>query len=319
MRLYVRRPPADCASAGLRRRGARPPAGTRRALRRGAHRLLPVLLAVGGGGGAAAAALRAGSRLARGLDAGVLARVPGARGRRGRLRGAADLRARSPARLLLLAPARRQAAGRGPPRPADGARGRVRGGHRAPLPRARRARGRVRRPPDPREARPGDHPRDRACQAQHPRAAGRDLRRRSRPGGGAAADPGAGYGGRRVRARLRRRRPCRRGVGRRALHAAALAPRGLWPGRGGGLRARDPECCGGVSRQRRHRADRAGRERARRALGLARGPGGGDRLGPLRGRRDARVDRRLVRRQRGAASIQSSLRTVAESYADARS
>ena len=116
-------------------------------------RLVPVLLAARGGVRAAACPVPHRRRLARALDARLLARVPRAGSAGGRLARAATLPARSAARLLLLATARAAAARRGSPRRGDRARGPVRGdaGRRR---RAGRAGRRLRGTAHPREAVP---------------------------------------------------------------------------------------------------------------------------------------------------------------------
>ena len=191
--LHRRRAPPHRPGAGLRRRlpGTCP---ARRRLRRGAHGVVPVLLAAGRRGGAPAAPLRPRGRLARGVDARLLARVPGPGRRRGLAR-AAPVRPHPPARVLLLAPARRPPAGRGPARRGHRARGRVRRAARAPArPRAPRAHGGVRRAPHPREARARARARGGPGARAAARPAGRDLRRRPRAPGGAGRGRAAGLG-----------------------------------------------------------------------------------------------------------------------------
>src|SRR5205823_14262831 len=97
---------ADSASARLRARRHRASAPARTTLRRRAHGLVPVLLAARRGRGAPARSLPALRRLARGLDEGVLARLPGTARRRRRMAGSAPVRAGPPASVLLLAAAR---------------------------------------------------------------------------------------------------------------------------------------------------------------------------------------------------------------------
>ena len=83
------------------------------------------------------------------------------------------LRAHSPARVLLFAPARRAPARRGGARRGDGAGGHVRRGLRpCGRPAARRARGRVRGPPHPGEAGAGD----RRARSQRARERAPELR-----------------------------------------------------------------------------------------------------------------------------------------------
>src|SRR4051812_33372290 len=81
--------------------------------------------AAGGGRAAARAALSARGRLARGVDARLLARLPRARGRLGRVARPDGVRAHPAARVLLLAPARGALAPRGPPGFGHRARGAV--------------------------------------------------------------------------------------------------------------------------------------------------------------------------------------------------
>ena len=100
------------------------------------------------------ARLPARRRLARGLDARLLGRVPRADRRADRPRRPDALPADPAARLLLLAPARAAACVDGrPARRADRARGRVRRAARATRAAPGRAARRVRRPPHPGEAR----------------------------------------------------------------------------------------------------------------------------------------------------------------------
>ena len=116
------------AAARLRAGRAAAPAAPRPPLRRRAHRLVPVLLAARRRRCCGRSArLRAGRRLARGVEPRVLARVP-RRASAGAIgyavqRACARLRQQ---RLLLLAPARRAAARGGAARRGDGPRGRVR-------------------------------------------------------------------------------------------------------------------------------------------------------------------------------------------------
>ena len=121
----------------LRRRLPGPLRPARRRLRRGAHGVVPVLLAAGRRGGAPAAPLRPRGRLARGVDARLLARVPGP----GRRRGLAVQRLCARARQRAFCFSRLHA-GR---LRAEGLRGE-----------RHRARGRVRRAA---RARPGPEPR----------------------------------------------------------------------------------------------------------------------------------------------------------------
>ena len=230
-------------------------------------------------------ALPPGRRLARGLDAELLARVPRSRRRRRRLAGPAAVRPGPPARVLLLAAARRAPARGGPAGRGHDARRRVRRAARgATLARRRAARG-VRRPPHPREARAGDRARDRAGARASAGTPGGDPRRR--PGApkvhalvrelgldGVVDVPGF------VADRRGRRR-----AGASAVHAAAVAARGLWARGDRGGSARDAERRRGRPRQRRGRAGRGRRQRRDRAVGVAGGPGGGDRAGPRRAAR----------------------------------
>ena len=108
-----------------------------------------------------AAPLPPGRRLARGLDAGLLARVPRPRCRRGRLAGAAAVPSDPAAGVLLLAPARAAAARARPARRADRGARSVRGAARPARRGARAADGRLRRPSHPGEARAGARPGDR--------------------------------------------------------------------------------------------------------------------------------------------------------------
>ena len=116
--LYTeKRPAADPAAARLRRRRAVAPAAPRAPLRRRAHRVVSVLLA------ARRRRSRARRPLPRWSSTGTRSGAPttgastsaGVGGRVGQLVQRA-LRARAPARVLLLAPARRTAARRGPAR-----------------------------------------------------------------------------------------------------------------------------------------------------------------------------------------------------------
>ena len=103
---------ADRAAAGVRARGPRASGAVRRALRRRPHRLVPLLQPARGGRCAPVARVPAGGRLARAVDARVLARLPRPGRRLGRLARAAGVRAHPPAGVLLLAPARGAARGR---------------------------------------------------------------------------------------------------------------------------------------------------------------------------------------------------------------
>ena len=98
-------------------RRARAPAAPRAPLRRRAHRVLPLLLAARRRRAATAAGLRAGRRLVRGLEPRPTggSTSAGSGGRVGSAR-AAPLRPRAPARVLLLAAARRAPARGGPAR-----------------------------------------------------------------------------------------------------------------------------------------------------------------------------------------------------------
>ena len=98
----------------------------RPALRRGPHRLVPVLLPAGRRGRAALRALRAASWTGTRSGRASTGASTSGRARAGRPPGAAPLRARPAAGLLLLPAARGPAGGGGAPRRADGARGRVR-------------------------------------------------------------------------------------------------------------------------------------------------------------------------------------------------
>ena len=108
-------------------------------LRRGPHRVVPVLLAARRGARAAAAPLPARGRLARGVDARLLARVPrpaSAAGSAGAVQRAVPARAAS-ARSASRGCTRARLRARRRARRAHGARGRVRGAARAapsPLP-----------------------------------------------------------------------------------------------------------------------------------------------------------------------------------------
>ena len=218
---------------------------------------------------AAARALRARRRLARGLERATTGAstsgAPGARRVRSCSASARGCRsARSASRELhARAPARG-----GPARRGDGA---ARASTRARSRRAeRRARReplvRVRRPPDPGEAGAGGRRGvalaarrgSRACAAtffgdgpEREARAGGD--RRARPAGASSRAPGF------VDSRRRSTRRC----GAATVHAAALAPRGLRPGRRRGGRAGHAERRGGGPGQRRDRADRGGRQRHR--------------------------------------------------------
>ena len=142
------------AAARVRRGRALASAAARAPLRRGPHRVVPVLLAAGGRRGAARGRLSAGGRLARGLDPGVLGRVP----RRGRR---AD-RQRSCRRSACACPSARSASRAFTPR--GWSREGCEAGRRCwrastpdrssrRLHLRRRAAGRLRRPPHPGEAR----------------------------------------------------------------------------------------------------------------------------------------------------------------------
>src|SRR4051812_12333212 len=99
--LHGGRPAPRAATAGLWGRRALAPAAPRPALRRRAHRVVPVLLAAGRRRGPAAPAVSPRRGLARGLVAPLLARVPRRARRPHRLAGAAPRGPRAPARLLL--------------------------------------------------------------------------------------------------------------------------------------------------------------------------------------------------------------------------
>src|SRR5205807_2622808 len=110
------RAPAHPAAARVRTRGVRAPAAPRPPLRRRPHGVLPLLLAARCRRAASAGALPPDGGLVRGMEPLLLARLSRPRGGRDRLPGAAALRAPAPARLLLLAPARRAPARAGPAR-----------------------------------------------------------------------------------------------------------------------------------------------------------------------------------------------------------
>src|SRR6266566_4660561 len=96
----------DPAAGALRTRRACPPAPAQEALRRRPHRLVPILLPPRGGSRRQARRLPASRRLARGLDARLLARVPRTNWGRDRLANPAGVPARAATRVLLLAAAR---------------------------------------------------------------------------------------------------------------------------------------------------------------------------------------------------------------------
>ena len=214
---------SDIPPGRVRRRRALASAAARAPLRRGPHRLVSVLLAAGGRRGAARGRLSARGRLARGLDPGVLGRLP-RRGRRAdRQPRAGPLPARAPARVLLFAPSRPQA-GRGrAAKPADGPGGRIRRTARAEDSPPGRAAGRLRRPPHSGEARAGARSRAGGATAHISGRSRGDLRRRTGTRAGLRARTTAGPGRRYLAARIRRRR---RGGGdpqARGLHGASLA------------------------------------------------------------------------------------------------
>ena len=91
-------PPLAFGLGVLRSSGA-----VRRALRRRPHGLVPLLQPARGGRAAAPGALSPGGRLARAVDARVLARLPRRRGRLGRLARAAGVRAHPAARVTAAA------------------------------------------------------------------------------------------------------------------------------------------------------------------------------------------------------------------------
>src|SRR5204862_5347220 len=98
-----RRPAAHPSAARVRRGGAVAPAPPRPPLPRRSHGVVPLLLAAGRGRGASARALSPAGRLARVVDAGLLARVPRpSRGSR-RLARAAAVHEGAAGGLLLLA------------------------------------------------------------------------------------------------------------------------------------------------------------------------------------------------------------------------
>ena len=253
------------------------PASAWSLVRRGPHRLVPLLLAAGCRRGAAGAALPPGSRLARGVDSRLLGGVPRAARGAGRRCRPEALPAREPARLLLLEAARAPPAREGRERRGHGARGRVRGRARAARAGAGRARCGVRRAAHSGEARAGAGAGAGAGARAHPRAARRGLRGRSRARQGPAAA---------VRARARRSARDTRFRGGRArgggaharhVHGAAVAARGVRAGCGGGGRTRYAKRGGGGSRQCRDRLGERWREWLRGILGLTRRPGCGDR------------------------------------------
>src|SRR5215207_10809726 len=169
---------AHPAPARLRRGGALAPAAPRRALPRGAHGLVSLLLAARRGAGAAPAPLPARSGLARAVEPRLLARISGPRRWSHRARRAVAVPARSAKGVLLLAAARAPAPRVGGQRRAGCARGGVRGIAGAARPGAGRTGGGVCRPPHSREARARARTRARPGARADPRAARRDLRGR---------------------------------------------------------------------------------------------------------------------------------------------
>src|SRR6266545_60124 len=172
-------PPAHPAAAAVRPRRARPPRSSRQALRRRPHRLVSVLLTAGGRSCAAARAVPLARRLARGLDARILARIPGRTRRPDRVADPARLLASPPTGILLLTapgatPARARAS-RGSDAPGRAVRGAA---GRGAAPHAPPGCG-LRRPAHPGEARPGARPGARGGAAGNPESARRNLWRRA--------------------------------------------------------------------------------------------------------------------------------------------
>ena len=99
--VHRKRTEADRAGASLRPRRSPPPHPRRRALRRGPHRLVPLLLVARGRAGPAATPCSDRRRLVRGLVERVLARIPRAGPGARRIRGAT--RAASACRNTLSA------------------------------------------------------------------------------------------------------------------------------------------------------------------------------------------------------------------------
>src|SRR5438045_2797659 len=112
--VHRERTPAHPAAARLRPWNAAPPS-VRAALRRRAHGVVSLFLGAGSSCCQALQALSPGHRLARGLDARLLGRVPRP-ARADWMGGPEAVRARGAPRLLLLAAARGAAPSRGLPR-----------------------------------------------------------------------------------------------------------------------------------------------------------------------------------------------------------
>src|SRR4051794_27862554 len=122
--LHRERTPTHSAAGRVRPWHAAAPLG-RPALRRRAHGVISVLFGPGGSCREAVQAVPPGHRLARGLDARLLGRVPRP-ARADRLGGAEAVRAPRPPRVLLLAPPRPTAPSGGLPRRARDSRGAIR-------------------------------------------------------------------------------------------------------------------------------------------------------------------------------------------------
>ena len=242
--------------------------------------------------------LSAGRRLVRGVDSRLLARVSGPVRRRRRLARSAAVRARPAAGVLLLAAARPSPARRGPEGESRCSRGPTTGPLEAAAGPRGRAAGRVRRPPHSREA------------------GARDRYRRSRARGSACPSSGrrssetapsvelvraaVEHSGSQMWSRLPVLSPPRRSRRvdrRRAVPAAALAPRGLWPRHHRGSRAGYAERGRRRPGQRRRRADRGGRERIRRGVSRCSGPRRLDRAHCAGRVRAQGLDARVVRAQ----------------------
>ena len=193
-------------------------------------------------------------------------------------------------------------------RRADRARGRVRGRARAAASRSRRSRW---------WCSPAATSRRSGCRRSCPRWRWRASASRSCAARSSATAPSAARCcGSRSRAGPRRRARGARLRGRRAggggavagaLHGAAVAPRGLRPGRGRGGGARHAERGGGRPRQRGHRAVSEGENGFVAPSAVARGPGRRDRARARRGATRCASARRPGSRANARAAVAREL------------